>query len=362
MVARVPQVDPEFRARIPALRPEEREQLRDNLLRDGCRDPLVVWQEKKLILDGHNRFEICREERIPYDVVGISLADRSAAFDWIDTNQLGRRNLTAEQFSLFLGRHYNRVKAAHGGDRRSSPQVEDSKPKTAERLASQYGVSRATVERAAKFAEAVDSDPELADTVMSGGSAKGALRERKRAERNARLAEKAKPLAGPTRYPILYADPPWRYEYAPSKSRAVENQYPTLSTEEVCALPVADLATEDAVLFLWATSPKLEEAFSVIRAWGFGYRTCAVWDKQKTGMGYYFRQNHELLLVATRGSPPAPPPEARAGSVVAAPRRAHSEKPETFYGLIEAMYPDLPRIELFARRERAGWARWGNES
>ena len=208
----------------------------------------------------------------------------------------------------------------------------------------------------------MDSDPELADTVMSGGSAKGALRERKRAERNARLAEKAKPLAGPTRYPILYADPPWRYEYAPSKSRAVENQYPTLSTEEVCALPVADLATEDAVLFLWATSPKLEEALSVIRAWGFGYRTCAVWDKQKTGMGYYFRQNHELLLVATRGSPPAPPPEARAGSVVSAPRGAHSAKPETFYGLIEAMYPDLPRIELFARRERAGWARWGNEA
>lgn len=361
MVAKAPQVDPEFRARIPALRPEEREQLRDNLLRDGCRDPLVEWEEKGLLLDGHNRFEICRELRIPYEVVGVSLRDRAEALDWIDTNQLGRRNLTPEQLHLYLGRHYNRIKATHGGARRSSPQSEDLKEKSSVSLAKQYGVSRATVERAGCFAEEVDADPELARHVMEGGSARTLLREKSRNARNLRLAEQARPLTGPVRYPVLYADPPWRYEYAPSQSRAVENQYPTLSTEEVCALPVAALATEDAVLFLWATSPKLEEALAVIRAWGFTYRTCAVWDKQKMGMGYYFRQNHELLLVATRGSPPAPPPEARVGSVVSAPRGAHSEKPETFYGLIEAMYPDLPRIELFARRERAGWARWGNE-
>jgi hypothetical protein len=117
VVAKAPQVDPELRARIPALRPEEREQLRDNLLRDGCRDPLVVWQEKGLLLDGHNRFEVCREHRIPYEVVEIPLCSRDEALAWIDTNQLGRRNLTPEQFSLFLGRHFNRVKAGRGGPR-----------------------------------------------------------------------------------------------------------------------------------------------------------------------------------------------------------------------------------------------------
>lgn len=164
------------------------------------------------------------------------------------------------------------------------------------------------------------------------------------------------------RYPVLYADPPWRYDYAETENRAIENQYPTMTIEDICALPIADLATPDAILFLWATSPKLVEALRVIKAWGFTYRTCAVWNKQKIGMGYYFRQQHELLLVATRGSIPAPPPALRPSSVFSQSRNEHSAKPAQFAEWIEAMYPTLPRMELFCRSPREGWATWGNQA
>jgi N6-adenosine-specific RNA methylase IME4 len=162
-------------------------------------------------------------------------------------------------------------------------------------------------------------------------------------------------------YAVLYADPPWKYEYTETKSRAIENQYPTMTLDEICALepPAAD----DSVLFLWATSPKLTEALSVLEAWNFTYRTCMVWVKDKIGMGYYARQQHELLLIGTRGSLPVPAPEQRPSSVVVEPRGVHSEKPKRFYGLIEAMYPEFDglRLEMFARQEREGWAAWGYE-
>ncbi len=79
-------------------------------------------------------------------------------------------------------------------------------------------------------------------------------------------------------------------------------------------------------------------------------------------MGYYFRQRHELLYVATRGAMPAPAPAARVDSVIEAPRQAHSAKPDSVYEVIERMYPTLPRVELFARQRREGWAAWGNQS
>jgi N6-adenosine-specific RNA methylase IME4 len=171
------------------------------------------------------------------------------------------------------------------------------------------------------------------------------------------------PLTGALgRFPVLYVDPPWRYEHAVSDSRAIENQYPTMELGEICALPVAELATGDAVLFMWATSPKLAEAMKVIEAWGFEYRTQAVWIKGSIGPGYWFRQRHESLLLAVRGSMPTPLEGARPDSVIEAPRGAHSAKPPVVYELIERMYPELKRVELFARSKRDGWSAWGNEA
>jgi N6-adenosine-specific RNA methylase IME4 len=176
-----------------------------------------------------------------------------------------------------------------------------------------------------------------------------------------RVARPAKPLPVGA-YRLIYADPPWRYEHIETESRAIENQYPTMSHDELCAIRVP--AAEDAVLFLWATSPKLAEAIRVLEAWGFSYRTCAVWDKERLGMGYYFRQQHELLLVAARGSLPVPEPSARPASVLRVKRGKHSAKPALVYELLESMYPaftERDRIELFNRTDRPGWTAWGNE-
>jgi len=100
----------------------------------------------------------------------------------------------------------------------------------------------------------------------------------------------------------------------------------------------------------------------VIEAWGFSYRTCAVWVKDKIGMGYYFRQRHELLLVATKGKPPTPAPSDRLDSVIEATRERHSAKPVEGYEAIERMYPTLPKMEMFCRSPRDGWHVWGNQS
>jgi N6-adenosine-specific RNA methylase IME4 len=164
---------------------------------------------------------------------------------------------------------------------------------------------------------------------------------------------------GPFR--VILADPPWSYEGASSPDRTAHRHYPTLTQKELVALPVGRVAARQAVLFLWATPPKVGEALDLVAQWGFEYRTCAVWDKQIAGLGSWFRQQHELLLVATRGRLVAPSPATRPSSVVRARRGRHSEKPDMVREIIEAMYPGLPRLELFARSAAPGWVSWGNE-
>jgi N6-adenosine-specific RNA methylase IME4 len=189
-------------------------------------------------------------------------------------------------------------------------------------------------------------------------------REASRAQRVERVADQARASAlspDGARYPVIMADPPWRYVDEEGRGSA-EDHYATMSLEEICAMPVAARATDDAVIFLWATAPLLPEAFEVLRAWGFEYRTSSVWDKERIGIGHWFRVQHEHLLVGVRGNFPTPPPAARPSSVIRARRGEHSSKPDEAYAIVEAMWPGLPRLELFARRERAGWNVWGAEA
>lgn len=157
---------------------------------------------------------------------------------------------------------------------------------------------------------------------------------------------------------VLLVDPPWRYAVQISDARAIENQYPTMSFDELAALELP--AGDEAVLFCWTTSPQTDVAIDLVRAWGFEYRTNLVWVKDKIGMGYYARGQHELLFVATRGHPALPAPADRPASVVTAPRIGHSQKPAIVYDLIDRMYPNASKRELFARHRRDGWLEpWG---
>ena len=164
---------------------------------------------------------------------------------------------------------------------------------------------------------------------------------------------------------VVLADPPWQYEQFKTTPGSVENHYPTMGTSDLCELgdQIRDATTDDAVLFMWVTAPKVTEAAEILEAWGFTYRTSAVWDKQRDGMGHYFRIGHELLFVAVRGAGvPVPEPAFRVSSVFREPRTTHSTKPVCVYEFIEAAYPALTKLELFARQQRPGWIVWGKEA
>lgn len=171
------------------------------------------------------------------------------------------------------------------------------------------------------------------------------------------------------KYSVILADPPWAFRAwsDKGKGRSAEQHYPTMRLEDIKALPVADLAAGDCVLFLWATFPMLREALEVAEAWGFVYKTVAfTWVKENRkspglfwGLGYWTRANAEVCLLATRGSPKRQ--SAAVHQVILSPVERHSKKPDEVRERIAALMGDVPRVELFARQETPGWDVWGNE-
>jgi N6-adenosine-specific RNA methylase IME4 len=119
--------------------------------------------------------------------------------------------------------------------------------------------------------------------------------------------------------------------------------------------------TENAVILMWATNPKLKEAIELLESWGFEYKTNMVWIKDKFGTGWWVRGQHELLLLGTKGKVKTPANHLRPSSVISAKRTKHSKKPE-MYEIIEKIFPRQKYLELFARNKRKGWESWGNDS
>jgi len=171
------------------------------------------------------------------------------------------------------------------------------------------------------------------------------------------------------KYSVIYADPPWTYQaWSPKgNGRSPEKHYPTMSFNDIRALPVADLADKDCALFMWVTFPTLREAMAVIDAWGFTYKTVAfVWIKENRqtpslfwGLGYWTRSNAEICLLATRGNPKRI--SAGVHQVIVSPIEQHSKKPDEARERIVSLMGDVSRVELFARQTVPGWDAWGNE-
>ena len=189
-------------------------------------------------------------------------------------------------------------------------------------------------------------------------------KKQRREQREADLAKKIRDLPD-EKVGVILADPEWRfkpYSAASGMDRAADNHYPTSETDVICARPVGDIAFDDCVLFLWATAPMLPDALRVMEAWGFAYKTHAIWFKDKIGTGYWFRNQHELLLVGTKGEIVAPAEGSQFVSVFGGVRTKHSAKPDCVYDMIERYFPNLPKAELNARSRRKGWIAWGNEA
>jgi N6-adenosine-specific RNA methylase IME4 len=159
------------------------------------------------------------------------------------------------------------------------------------------------------------------------------------------------------RFGTIYADPPWKYGNQGTRA-ATDNHYPTMTVNEIAALPVPELAADDCHLHLWSTTSFLPDALGLIERWGFAYKGMLVWCKPTYGLGNYWRSAHELLLLGVRGNAPFRARDKR--SWVEAARGRHSAKPGVFRRHVEDVSPG-PRLELFGRVLVEGWTVWGNE-
>lgn len=395
---------------FPLLPDTELKALADDIAVHGLREPIWLHRDGRII-DGRNRYRAC-------ELAGVApqyrtyQGDDAGLLHFVVSLNLHRRHLDVGQRAMIADTLAN-MRIGDNQHRREGVEIstpstgddlfgEASQPEAAAAAISQtqaaelMNVSRESVVMARKVRE--QGVPELAEQVVTGkvkvstaaviaeadedeqravvalddekaviraaNEIKRRKKEQRQREKAAKVAEIAArepaPLDALGPFPVIYADPPWRYEYAEDTTRQIENHYPTMSLDEIKALGIP--AADDAVLFLWATSPKLVEALEVMAAWGFEYRTSMVWVKDKIGMGYYARQQHELLLIGKRGALPVPDPEDRPPSVIEGTRGAHSAKPDRAYELIERMYPLADKCELFQRRPRSRWAGWGNQA
>lgn len=361
-------VDLEFKTLIPSLDPNELKDLEESILGEGCRDALVVWKETDTLLDGHNRLEICKRLGKPYQIKLLSLPSRDAAKIWIINNQFARRNLSPYQRSVLGLKLENiyREKAKEnerlgGGDKKSglknSPNPIITPVDTRKELAKIARVSDNTIAKVKAIEE--KATPEQKAKLVTGEATINQVYVQVHRQE---VKEQIKQTQWPTgKYRIIYADPPWQYSNSqPDYQTVQDDHYPTMPLNDICKLPVGEISLDDAVLFLWATSPILEDAFKVINAWGFKYKASFIWDKVKHNMGHYNSLRHEFLLIAVRGSC-QPDNLELFDSVQTIERTAHSAKPAAFRTIIGTLYPYGKRIELFARAKANGWEQYGNQ-
>ena len=370
-------IDSEFKSLIPPLTAEEYDGLRDSILADGCRDALVLWGD--VLIDGHNRYEICTKHGIPFDTIQMDFGNRDDALAWIIKNQFGRRNLPAyERARLALRLKpviaerakenlITHTQSGYQGCQNSDKAVIDTKRE----LAKAAGVSHDTIAKVEKIE--AKASPEIKAQLRSGEISinqayKDIKREEQRQERNETIREQIdRPKTSnhidifttEKKYRVIYADPPWSYNDKQNIEvlGGAEKHYTTMPLDEICALPIP--SADNAVLFMWATSPMLEDSFKVINAWGFKYKSSFVWDKIAHNMGHYNSVRHEFLLIATKGSCTPDVPRLF-DSVVSIERTEHSRKPKEFRDMIDTLYPYGERLELFAREAPEGWDVWGN--
>jgi N6-adenosine-specific RNA methylase IME4 len=338
---------------FPPMTPEEYQALVQDIKANGLIESIKTWQGK--VIDGRSRLQACQELGIKprFD----EWNGKGSLVSYVVSLNLKRRHLTADQKAAvaadILPLLEGEAKERQRMGRETFPYPKQL-GKATEHAAKVVGVNAKYV---SDFKKIRAVKPQLAEQIRSGQKS---IVEVKRDLRREKI-EKVAPLPE-GKFGLICADPPWRYDFSKSDSRAVETHYPSLSMEELKAVPVDErLAATDCVLFLWVPAPKLREGLELMAAWGFTYKTGAVWVKPAIGPGYYFRIAHEHLLVGTKGSPHLPQPENRRSSVIEAPRgQLHSEKPDAAYDVIAKMYPQSQRLELFARKEREGWRAWGN--
>lgn len=358
---------------FPMIEGEELNALAADIRDNGLREPIVLLDGT--ILDGRNRYRACQMASVtPH----YEHYDGSDPLSFVISRNLRRRHLDESQRAMVAARLANMRQGARTD---LSPIGEKSQADAAALL----NVGKRSVERARSVidkgspelvhavesgkvavsvaAKIADLPPERQAEVLSNERPDTAIKKVAREQRENDLAQKQVALPD-KRFGVILADPEWQFEvYSENgRDRSADNHYPTSPTDVIVARGADSIAADDAVLFLWVPSAMIEHGLRVMHGWGFTYKSQIVWVKDKIGTGYWFRNKHEILLLGTRGDIPAPAPGTQWASVIEAPAREHSRKPDEIYALIESYFPNLPKIELNCRgMPRQGWSGWGNE-
>ena len=374
--------EPEFHpatACLPDLPEIEFDTLKADIKEHGLKVPIVTMNGK--IVDGRQRLRACRELGI--EPTFAELGGKQSAEEAVLSLNLIRRHLTESQRAMIgirlvttkLGSNQS---TGDGVSQQDAAKLLGVSPDSLQRarkveqtdmpaLVRKVEAGKLTVHEAVQLSKLPTKDLKKVlaandeDFRKRVKDARVKVRELK-VEKIKEKLEAARASNQPLdvvsgQYGVLYIDPPWDYQ------PEIQLGYPTMSRDELLALPVAEKAADDAVCFLWSPASQLPLALEVMKAWGFDYKTHAIWDKESPSTGSYFHSRHELLLLGTKGTLPEVEPKCRHQSIIAEKRGQHSRKPKAAYVMIEQMYPGLSKLELFARgKARDGWAVWGNEA
>ena len=362
---------------FPEMNPAEYEELKADIEKQGQLEPVLLHPICQRIVDGRHRARAVQElglilKTIPFE------GPPEALFDYVLSMNLRRRHLTASQKAV-LALRVEKYEAEKASIRRKMTQNN----KTGEKLRAeeallppQRGKARDIASKivgvSARYitdAKKIESyAPHLLEKVSRGElTIKRAVLEADRASRK-KLVSYLK-REKPQTYQVLYADPPWFYgetqdRFEKDLGLAIAH-YETIKDRDLAEiLQKLELEIADnAVCFLWTTNPMLPRALEILKRWGFNYKTNLCWVKNRpfpAGLGFYFRSQHEILLLGTKGSF-QPLTKEVISSVFSQVPREHSRKPDEIYEIVEKLYPDCNYLELFGRTQRKGWDCYGNQ-
>jgi len=369
----------ELEALIPPLTSEEFKQLERNILKEGIRDPLVTWNG--ILVDGHNRYRIAQEHDMNYVTVEKEFADMNAVKEWMINNQFGRRNLPAYErgkLALRLKDIYSQKaketkaeKVSHYRQTGEVCQISD-KPDTKKDLAKIANVSHDTINKIEKIESKASEEvkQKLSVGTMSINEAyKEIKKEEKKVERVELIQKQIEDIEEGLLpdlvglFDVVSVDPPWPYEgdsknitSFDSVGRRVSNPYPEMSIKQIKSIELPLM--ENAVVLLWTTHKFLPDAFEILKEWNLDYKATLVWNKEKIGMGAWFRMQCEFCLVGVKGKPYWENTTYR--DIIIESRREHSRKPDSFFEMIEKITMGN-RLEYFSREKREGWKVFGND-
>ena len=358
---------------FPLINGEDFDSLVEDVRANGLREPIWLHEDGRII-DGRNRWRAC--EMVCIVPKMRTWIGKGSLVEFVLSLNLHRRHLTTSQRACvavdLLPLLEAEAKARQEETSKNAPRDENGRvcPVVAFSPPPDKGKSREKAAKAAHVGSQYVSaakklkaeDPDVFERVRAGeinlSQAKADIRKMAKAEIVETIKHEPPALPeGP--YRVIVIDPTWQYNArAEDATHRAGNPYPDMALDDIKALPVAELAHEDCIVWLWTTNAFLKEAFECLKSWGFENKTVLTWVKPQMGLGDWLRGKTEHCLMAVRGKPVVV--LTNQTTALAAETREHSRKPDEFYAMVDTLCPGN-KLEMFARELREGWRAWGAE-